>query len=79
MKVLASMSKIRLERKKQTLIRTNQNIDFLKINNHRNTMDLFYINPISKLISTIMLLTQITKNIATLINDTYLSEELAKY
>ena len=47
------INKIILE-EKQILIRTNQNHDFLKTNNHRNTKEFLDLNLSSKLIPAII-------------------------
>ena len=70
-----SINKIRLE-KKQILIGTNQNFDFL---DYRDTMKFLDVNLSSKLIPAIIWPTWITKDSATLIDNIYLSEELAKH
>ena len=64
---------------KKLLPGTCQNLDFLKINKYRTTMEFLDINLSSRLVPTIMQPTQITKNNATFSHDIYLFKELSKH
>ena len=64
------VNKIRDENKK-IIIGTDQNIDYLKINNHRNTQKFFELNLTNNLLPTIFKPTRVTHNSATLIDNIY--------
>ena len=69
------VNKVKDERKK-LIIGTDQNLDYLKINNHRNTMNFFELNLSNNLLPTICKPTRITHNSATLIDNIYVDAEL---
>ena len=69
------LEKIRSERKK-VIIGTDQNMDYLKINSHGNTMKLFETNLEKNVIPTIYKPTRVTHNSATLIDNIYVDAEL---
>ena len=69
------IEKIRLERK-QIIIGTDQNLDYLKINIHNNTMKFFELNVNNSIIPTIYKPTRVTQNTATLIDNIYIDSEL---
>ena len=71
------VQKIRLEHK-QIIIGTDQNLDYLKINSHRNTQQFFDLNLSNNLIATVYKPTRITQNSATLIDNIYIDVELYK-
>ena len=58
---------------KEVLLGTDQNIDFLKLNNHKNSSDLFELNLRNNIIPTILKPTRVTHHSATLINNIYIS------
>ena len=62
---------------KETIIGTDQNMDYLKVYTHHNTLDLLDTNLDLKLFPTILRPTRITNATATLIDNIYLSEQLA--
>ena len=69
------IEKIRLEKKK-IIIGTDQNLDYLKINIHNNTMKFFELNVNNSIIPTIYKPTRVTQNTATLIDNIYIDGEL---
>ena len=71
------ITKLRLERK-QVIIGTDQNLDFLKIDSHANTMKFFDLNISNNLIPTIHKPTRITHKSATLIDNIYINDTLLK-
>lgn len=56
---------------KKIIIGTDQNLDFLKINTHRNTQKFFEINVTNNLLPTIFKPTRVTSTSATLIDNIY--------
>ena len=62
---------------KEIIVGTDQNIDYLKVYTHDNTLDLLDTNLDLKLFPTILRPTRITNTTATLIDNIYLSEQLA--
>ena len=64
------VSKIRAEKKK-AIIGTDQNLDYLKINSHANTMNFFKMNLDNCLIPTMYKPTRVTHSSATLIDNIY--------
>ena len=62
---------------KEIIIATDQNMDYLKVYTHHNTLDLLDTNLDLKLFPTILRPTRITNTTATLIDNIYLSEQLA--
>ena len=62
---------------KEIIIGTDQNMDYLKVYTHHNTLDLLDTNLGLKLFPTILRPTRITNTTATLIDNIYLSEQLA--
>ena len=62
---------------KEIIIGTDQNMDYLKVYTHHNTLDLLDTNLDLKLFPTILRPTRITNTTATLIDNIYLSEQLA--
>ena len=71
------VDKIRSEHK-QVIIGTDQNLDYLKINSHGNTLNFFEMNLANNVIPTIYKPTRITHNSATLIDNIYVDAELYK-
>ena len=69
------LEKIRFEHKK-VIIGTDQNLDYLKINSHDNTMKLFEMNLAKNVIPTIYKPTRVTHSSATLIDNIYVDVEL---
>ena len=69
------ITKIRQEKKK-IIIGTDQNLDYLKINQHNNTMKFFDLNLSNHLLATILKPTRITHSSATLIDNIYVDAEL---
>ena len=69
------ITKVKAE-KKSLIIGTDQNLDFLKINNHTNTMNFFDLNLTNSLLPTIYRPTRITQNTATLIDNIYIGSNL---
>jgi exonuclease III len=69
------LSKIRSENKK-IIIGTDQNLDYLKINTHSNTMKFFELNLLNNLIPTITKPTRVTHSTATLIDNIYVDADL---
>ena len=63
--------------KKSIIIGTDQNLDYLKINEHRNTKKFLDINLDNNLLPTIIRPTRITHDTATLIDNIYLSQDIA--
>ena len=62
---------------KKIIIGTDQNMDYLKVYTHHNTLDLLDTNLDLKLFPTILRPTRITNTTVTLIDNIYLSEQLA--
>lgn len=73
----AILNKLRSERKK-IIIGTDQNLDFLKIDCHTNTMNFFDLNISNNLIPTIHKPTRVTYKSATLIDNIYMDAALLK-
>ena len=71
------VKKIKAEHK-HVIIGTDQNLDFLKINSHTNTMKFFEMNLANNVIPTIYKPTRITHSSATLIDNIYVDGELYK-
>ena len=71
------ITKIKSEHK-HVIIGTDQNLDYLKINSHANTMKFFETNLANNVIPTIYKPTRITHNSATLIDNIYVAGELYK-
>ena len=69
------ISKIRDEAKK-IIIGTDQNMDYLKINTHRNTQKLFELNLTNNVLPTIFKPTRVTNSSATLIDNIYVDTEI---
>ena len=69
------VSKVKSERKK-IIVGTDQNLDYLKINQHGNTMKFFELNMSNNLIPTIYKPTRVTHTSATLIDNIYVDCEL---
>lgn len=67
--------KIRQEKKK-IIIGTDQNLDYLKIDNHNNTRKFFELNMENNLVPTILKPTRITHSTATLIDNIYIDANL---
>ena len=68
------LEKIKMEHKK-VIIGTDQNLDYLKINSHGNTMKFFEMNLDKNIIPTIYKPTRVTHNSATLIDNIYIDVE----
>ena len=66
-----------MEENKEFVLCTDQNLDYLKINNHRDTSDLLELNLNSSIIPTILRPTRVTHETATLIDNIYLSKKLS--
>ena len=62
---------------KEIIIGTDQNMDYLKVYTYHNTLDLSDTNLDLKLLPTILRPTRIRNTTATLIDNIYLSEQLA--
>lgn len=69
------VTKIRSENKK-AIIGTDQNLDYLKINSHSNTMKFFESNLSNHMIPTIYKPTRVTHSTATLIDNIYVETSL---
>ena len=69
------VNKIRNENKK-IIIGTDQNLDYLKMNTHHNTMRFFEMNLSNNIIPTIYKPTRVTHNTATLIDNIYVDADL---
>ena len=69
------VNKIRNENKK-VIIGTDQNLDFLKIHIHNNTMRFFEMNITNNLLPTMIKPTRVTHSTATLIDNIYVDAEL---
>ena len=69
------ITKIRNEKKK-IIIGTDQNLDYLKINQHNNTRKFFDLNLSNHLLATILKPTRVTHSSATLIDNIYVDADL---
>lgn len=69
------VKRIRQEHKR-IIIGTDQNLDYLKIDIHRNTMKFFELNLSNKLLPSIVKPTRVTNSTATLIDNIYIDADL---
>ena len=69
------VKKVKDEHKK-IIIGTDQNLDYLKINSHRNTQKFFELNLTNNLLPTIFKPTRVTNTSATLIDNIYVDTEI---
>ena len=71
------LNKINKENK-SIILGTDQNIDFIKLNSHKNTSELFDISLKHNVLPTVIRPTRITHNSSTLIDNIYLSNNICK-
>ena len=72
----ALLAKFKKE-KKDIIIGTDQNLDYLKINQHKNTATFLEVNLSSNLLPTVTKPTRITHSTATLIDNIYISSNIS--
>ena len=69
------LKRISATKKVNIIIGIDQNLDYIKLNQHKNTSDFLNTNISLELLPTITKPTRITKNSATLIDNVYISTE----